>query len=127
MTEAMRNIWLTVVAYMRFLFTTWENILLLDCGSAPYSIRPDEMYTYCEARSAAAGSNIILLPETGQSSERGEAIDEMMYTIYRHIDPGEVKVYDVGIAQGQTPTSDVVKRDLVGYTEFDGGCGHLPE
>ena len=115
----MRNIWLTVGFHTCFLFATWENILLLDCGSAPYSIRPDDMYTHCEARSVTAGSNIILIPVKGQSSERGEAIDEMMYTIYKHIDPVEVKVYDVRIAQGQAPPSDFVERDVAGYTEFD--------
>ena len=105
---------------MRFLFATWENILLLDCGSAPYSIRPDDMYTHCEARSVTAGSNIILsTSRVRQSSERGEAIDEMMYTIYEHVDPVEVNVYDVRIAQGQAPTSDVVEMDVSGYTEFD--------
>ena len=65
-----------------------------------------------------AGSNIILVPVSGQSSERGEAIDEMMYTVYEHIDPVEVKVYDLRIAQGQAPPSDVVERDVSGYTEF---------
>ena len=67
----------------------------------------------------AAGINIIFIPVRGQSSERGEAIDEMMYTVYAHIDPGEVKVYDVRIAQGQAPPSDVVEMDVAGYTEFD--------
>ena len=57
-----------------------------------------------------AGINIILVPVRGQSPERGEAIDEMMYTIYAHIDLAEVKVYDVRIAQGQAPPSDVVEK-----------------
>ena len=104
---------------MCFLFATWENILLLDCGSVTYNTRHDDMYTHCEARSVAAGSNIILGPVRGQSSKRGEAIDEMMHTIDGHFDAVKVKVYDVRIPQGQAPTSDVVKRDVVGYTEFD--------
>ena len=68
----------------------------------------------------AAGINIIPIPARGQSSERGEAIDEMMYTIYEHAVYVEVKVYDVGIAQRQAPPSDVVEMDVAGYTEFDG-------
>ena len=51
----------------------------------------------------------------------------MMDTIDEHVYAGEVKVYDVRIAQGQAPTSDVVERDVVGYTEFDSGRGHRSE
>ena len=86
------------------------------------------IYTHGEARSVTAGSNIILIPvRVRQSSERGEAIDEMMHTIDEHVNPVEVKVYDVGIAQGQAPPSDVVKRDLKGYTEFGSTRGHRSE
>ena len=124
----MRNIWLTAFVYTRFIFATWEDILLLDCGSALYSIRPDDMYTHCEARSVKAGNNIVLLPDrVRESSERGEGIDEMMHTIDRHMYTIKAKVYDVRIAQGQAPTSDYVKRNIEGYGELDSTRGHLLE
>ena len=83
------------------------------------------MYTHREARSVTAESNIVLSTilfnpiRVRQSSEKGEGIDEMMHTIDEHVYSGEVKVYDVRIAQGQAAPSDVVEMDVAGYTELD--------
>ena len=74
-----------------------------------------------------AGSNIILILVKGQSSQRGEGIDEMMHTIDRHMYTIKVKVYDVRIAQGQAPTSDVVEGDIAGYREFGSAWGYRSE
>ena len=62
-----------------------------------------------------------------ESSERGEGIDEMMHTIDIPVYSVEVKVYDVRIAQGQAPTSDVVEGDIAGYREFGSAWGHRSE
>ena len=51
----------------------------------------------------------------------------MMHTIDRHMYTIKVKVYDVRIAQGQAPTSDVVEGDISGYTEFGSAWGHRSE
>ena len=70
-------------------------------------------------RNAVLRTSISHYPGVGESSERGEGVDEMMQTIDRHFYAVEVKVYYVRIAQGQAPPSDVVEMDVAGYTEFD--------
>ena len=131
----MRDIWPPLVGNTYFISVTCENILLLDCGSARYSARHVDMYTHREAGLVTAESNIILraivwitpTPRVRESSERGESIDQMMYTIDARFYTMEVKVYDVRIAQGQARTRDVVDRNIHGYSEFDSTRGHRSE